>query len=155
MVSLSRSASAAPSDTTHDALLITDDAPFMAASDDFLEFVTEQLAPLGSISARRFFGGKGIYLDGTIIAFIIADILYFKVDATTRPAFEAEGSTPFTYATKTGDRVIAGYFQAPDRAFDDPEAMHHFAGLARSAAARAAKPKPKNPVAAKKRRPKR
>jgi DNA transformation protein and related proteins len=131
--------------------LITDNVPRMAATDDFLDFVVEQLAPLGSISARRFFGGKGIYLDGTIIAFIIADALYFKVDAETRSAFEAEGSTPFTYASKTGERVIVGYYQAPDRAFDDPEAMQQFATLARRAALRAAKSKPKTTATAKKR----
>ena len=36
----------------------------MARSSEFVEFVLESLRPLGGVSARRMFGGFGIYKDG-------------------------------------------------------------------------------------------
>lgn len=102
----------------------------MAVSAKFLEFVVEQLAPLGPVADKRFFSGRGLYLDGQIFGFIIDDVLYFKVDDLTRPTFEAEGSTPFQYATKTGMQTITSYWQAPERLFDDADAMTEFARTA-------------------------
>ncbi len=115
----------------------------MTASPDFVAFVIEQMGRLGVITTRRFFGGKGLYIDGVITAFIIRDLLYFKVDDQTRPEFEAEGSAAFTYETRNGTQTINGYYSAPDVVFDDQRAMQYFASLARLAAARASSAKPK------------
>ena len=116
----------------------------MPASADFIEFLREQLAPLGTITSRRMFSGASLYLDGTIFAYIFDDTLYFKVDAASRAMFEVEGSTPFTYDSKSGPRTINGMWRAPDRLFDDPDAMQEFARSALAAShRRAAKRKPK------------
>jgi DNA transformation protein len=42
----------------------------MAVSDDFRDFVLEQLALAGSVTPRAMFGGVGLYLDG----------LFFRAD---------------------------------------------------------------------------
>ncbi|MBT3360074.1 MAG: TfoX/Sxy family protein [Rhodospirillales bacterium] len=67
----------------------------MAFSTEFRDFLIEMLEPLGKVTARSMFGGAGVYLDGTIIGLIAGDVLYFKVDDTNRPDFEAAGTGPF------------------------------------------------------------
>ena len=42
----------------------------MPVSDEFRDFVLEQLAPAGRVAARAMFGGVGLYLDGLFFALI-------------------------------------------------------------------------------------
>ena len=67
----------------------------MASSAGFRDHVLDLMAALGPVTARRMFGGFGIYLDGVMFALIADDILYLKVDDRTRPDYEAAGSAPF------------------------------------------------------------
>ena len=60
----------------------------MAVSDDFREFVLEQLAPAGRVTSRAMFGGVGLYLDGLFFALIDDDTLYFKTDESNRARFQ-------------------------------------------------------------------
>ena len=64
-------------------------------ADSYAEFVLEQLAPLGTITARAMMGGKTLYCDGTIFALIGNGALYLKADAENRPEFEARGWPAF------------------------------------------------------------
>ncbi len=41
------------------------------------------------------FGGTGRYLQGVFFALIASDMLYFKVDDSNRPDYEAAGMGPF------------------------------------------------------------
>ena len=41
------------------------------------------------------FGGVGLYCDGVFFGLIALDVLYLKVDATTRSDYESAGSLPF------------------------------------------------------------
>ena len=63
----------------------------MAVSDDFRDFVLEQLAPAGRVTPRAMFGGVGLYLDGLFFALIDDDTLYFKADESTRAALREGG----------------------------------------------------------------
>ena len=67
----------------------------MAVSPGFIDFVVEQLEGCGPIVTKRMFGGVGIYSSDTFFAIIDNDILYLKVDDTTRKDFEREGCRPF------------------------------------------------------------
>ncbi|MFZ2507574.1 MAG: TfoX/Sxy family protein, partial [Steroidobacteraceae bacterium] len=67
----------------------------MAVSDEFRDYVLEQLASAGKVSPRRMFGGVGLYLDGLFFALIDDDTLYFKTDDANRLRFEQAGSRPF------------------------------------------------------------
>jgi hypothetical protein len=58
----------------------------MPVSNEYLQFVQDQLAGLGEITVKRMFGGAGLYLDGTFFAIVADDVLYFKVDDSNRPA---------------------------------------------------------------------
>jgi len=97
----------------------------------------ELLSSVGGARARRMFGGHGLYVDDIFIALIAQDRLYLKADAESRPRFEAAGSEPFVYDTKTGE-IALGYWSAPPEAMESPALMQPWARLALQAALRAA-----------------
>jgi DNA transformation protein and related proteins len=108
----------------------------MAREREFVGFVVESLRPLGPVSARRMFGGHGIFMDGLMFGLIADGQLYLKVDEGNRAAYEAEGLPPFAYAGK-GRRVEMSYREAPSAGFDDPEILCQWAREAYAAALRA------------------
>lgn len=101
------------------------------------EALVEVFAPVLTVRVRPMFGGHGIYGPEGIFAIDIDGVLFLKVDAVTRPLWEQAGSRPFTYEKKAGQQAVMSYFALPDEAYDDPEALRHWVGLARAAAARA------------------
>ena len=90
----------------------------MTRSNEFVEFVLEGLQPLRGVSARRMFGGWGIYKDGVMFA----------------------GLPHFTYAEK-GKPIRMPYREAPSEGFDDPEILCAWAREAYAAALRTKKHK--------------
>ena len=104
-------------------------------------FLEELFAPLGGIAVKRMFGGLGVFRDGLMIALVANDVLHFKADAETIPAFEAEGSIPFSYDRKDGRTTLTSYWRVPERLFDEPETFLAWAERAVAAARRhAARP---------------
>ena len=92
------------------------------------------MADFGEVTARRMFGGTGLYKDGVMFALVAGDTLYLKTDDTTRTDFKAEGLAPFSYETKDGKRALTSYWQAPERCLDDAEEMTLWCGKAIEAA---------------------
>ena len=113
----------------------------MAARSELLDHLTDQLAPLGAARGRPMFGGYGVYLDGLIIGIIAFDSFYLKVDDTNRPDFEAAGSAPFSYDTKSGTNTINGYWEVPADVLDDSDQLRAWA-LKSFAVSRRANAKP-------------
>ena len=101
------------------------------------EGLEELFAPFAVVSARRMFGGHGVYCDGLCFALSIGGDIYLKVDAETEAEFAAAGSRPFVYAAR-GREVQVGYWLLPAAAFDDEDALRRWASLAFGAARRAA-----------------
>lgn len=122
--------------------------PASPQSDSFVDWCRELLAPLGPVRAKRMFGGHGLYIDEVFVAIVIREVLYLKVDDSTRPRFEAAGSVAFEYTTATGARGVMSYFSAPAEAMEAPSAMLDWARLAMASAlrARASKPVAKKPA---------
>ena len=102
---------------------------------DFIPFVQELLEGWGTVSARRMFGGHGLYHEGLMFAIVMNQQLFLKADAQNRPEFEALGLTPFTYPMK-GKEIALSYWSAPDAVFDDPTEAVRWARSALDAAAR-------------------
>ena len=67
----------------------------MSVSDEFLEFLLDQLSGWGGVTARKMFGGAGLYRDGKMFGLIAGDVAYLKVDDTNRQAFADAGCKPF------------------------------------------------------------
>lgn len=110
----------------------------MVASDNFAEFLREQLAPLGRVSTRRMFGKTGVFCDGVMIGMVTDDTLYFRVDEQARSAFkEAEAHPPLHYRKK-GATIDLAFWRAPDRLFDEPDELTAWARVALAAARRVA-----------------
>ncbi|WP_340645636.1 TfoX/Sxy family protein [Phenylobacterium sp.] len=111
----------------------------MAVSPEFVDYILEQLQPLGGITHRRMFGGVGLSRHALFFALIAEDTLYLKVDDANRAAFEAAGCEPFK--PFGGDKAMS-YWSAPLDALEDPDLLAAWAGKGLEAAARA-KVKPK------------
>jgi len=124
----------------------------MASSPELVSHCVELLSPLGSVRTRRMFGGTGFYVDDLFLALIAGERLYLKVDAQTRPLFEAAGCEPFIYDS-AGKNVSLGYFSAPEEAMESPPLMLPWARHALSAAVRARAAKPRAATPARKARP--
>ncbi|MFM1813448.1 MAG: hypothetical protein RLZ98_143 [Pseudomonadota bacterium] len=108
----------------------------MPTSRETTTFIEDQLAGVGPVQIRRMFGGAGVFVDGQMFALIADDVLYLKVDDSTRADFEAEGSEAFTYQTKNGRNSIMSYWRAPDRLFEDADEMTEWARAALAVARR-------------------
>ena len=102
------------------------------------DFLIDLFSHFGPVTIRRMFSGYGISADGTNFALALRSGLYFRADAATIPGFEAEGSEPFRYQTRTKTVTVASYWQLPARLFDDPEELSEWARAALAAAQRAA-----------------
>jgi DNA transformation protein and related proteins len=92
----------------------------MAVSDEFLQYVLEQLAGLERVAHRRMFGGIGLYLNERIFGIIFGDILYFKVNDSTRGDYEARGMSRFRpYANKP--LLSMTYYEVPADILEDAD----------------------------------
>ena len=104
-------------------------------SQAWLEHLRDLFAPVGALSARRMFGGHGLYLDGVLVGVLFGDTLYLKVDEATQGRFEAAGGTPYVYR-QTQEPITMSYWSLPADAMDSPEAMEPWARRALQAALR-------------------
>jgi DNA transformation protein len=95
---------------------------------------------VGPVAIKRMFGGKGIYVDGRIIAVDLRGELMLKGDAVAGPLYEEAGSTQWTYThNKSGKVVSMPYWPIPSGAFDDPDEAEKWVKVAVGAAIRSAK----------------
>ena len=107
----------------------------MASASALLDYLTDQLAPLGDVRGRAMFGGHGLYLNGAIVGIIVEETLYLKVDAGNRAAFMRESMEPFTYSSK-GRRVALSYWEAPAAVIEEPDQLQQWVRDAAAAARR-------------------
>ena len=94
----------------------------MSVSDDYRDFVLEQLAPAGRVTSRAMFGGVGLYLDGLFFALIDDDTLFFKTDEATRKRYESAGSKPFCPYPDQPDQSM-GYWTVPAEVLEDSDEL--------------------------------
>ncbi|HXC07621.1 MAG TPA: TfoX/Sxy family protein [Steroidobacteraceae bacterium] len=92
----------------------------MAVSDEFLQYVLEQLAGLEGVAPRRMFGGIGLYSNERIFGLISSDILYFKVNDSNRGDYEARGMNRFRpFADKP--LLSMTYYEVPADVLEDAD----------------------------------
>ena len=97
----------------------------MPVSPSFRIFVLEQLGRrIQGIRGRSMFGGVGIYAGNAFFALIDDDTLYFKVDDSTRPEFEARGMAPFRPYGEGGEEMQ--YYSVPEDLLEDAEVLGHW-----------------------------
>ncbi len=97
----------------------------MSVSQEYQEYVTEQLATVGYIVCKRMFGGVGLYADGIFFALLAGDTFYLKVDDTNRQDFKQAGMDAFRpYPDKTRSMQ---YFEVPVEVLEDAEELYNWA----------------------------
>lgn len=114
----------------------------MTTDRDFINYLLELLAPLDGVSAKRMFGGYGLFRDGLMFGLVADDTLYFKVDEQNLARFTERELEPFTYS-KAGKPMQMSYYRAPEETMDSSDEMCDWARLAYEAARRAAIRTPK------------
>ena len=97
----------------------------MPVSEEFLEYVLDQMEALGPITSKRMFGGAGIFLHGRMFALIADDALYLKADDTNRSRFESGGCMPFR---PWPDRPpVMPYWEVPTAVLEDRDDLADWA----------------------------
>ena len=96
----------------------------MPVTDSFVEFVLEQLDPVGPITSKRMFGGVGLYAGDLFFALVAGDVLYLKGDDATRGAREAAGARPFQpYPDRPRGKGTMQYYSVPAAILEDGDAL--------------------------------
>ena len=107
----------------------------MSVSPGYLEYVLEQLAGLRDVSARRMFGGVGLYSGEHFFGLIDDDVLFLRADDTNRADFVARGMQPFQ-PFKDKPEFSMSYYQAPADVLEDAEELVRWARASVAVAAR-------------------
>lgn len=111
----------------------------------FPDYVLEQLSAFGGVTARRMFGGSGLFKSGVMFGIISDGELYFKVDDANRADYTAKKSEAFTYEAR-GRKIALSYWFVPEEIIEEPAELRIWATKAYDAALKtrkedAAKPK--------------
>jgi DNA transformation protein len=117
----------------------------MAVSVSFRTYLLEQMGQIRPVTTRPMFGGLTFFAEGRAFALADDGVVYFKVDDSNRPDFEAAGMGPFL---PFGDPAKPmQYYEVPADVLEDSEQLGAWMAKAIAVAARAkakAKPKPKS-----------
>jgi len=93
------------------------------------EELAEVFERFGRVSARRMFGGHGIFHEGRMFGLVSGERLYLKTDEESRAEFEAKGLAPFEYM-RSGKLTPTSYVEAPPEIYEDREEAARWARLA-------------------------
>jgi DNA transformation protein len=120
----------------------------MAVSDDYLQYVLEQLAGLGRVTPRRMFGAVGLYHEERFFGLISRDTLYFKVNDSNRDDYESRGMHRFRPFPDKPEWSMT-YYEVPADTLEDADECMAWAQKSWSIAAVPAKPAATKPAATK------
>jgi DNA transformation protein len=99
----------------------------MAVSDEFLNYVVDQLSQWGHVSVRRMFGGAGLYRDGRMFGLIADNVAYLKVDDSNREDFVKAGSSPFNPYPDKVKTTVMSYYEIPPEILESPDELSQWA----------------------------
>jgi DNA transformation protein len=116
----------------------------MAVDEGLYAWVQEALEPIGAVTMRHMMGAATLYLDGIVFAILDEEEIWFKADAQSDGAWDAEGCARFTFDMGEGKTGTMNYRRAPLDVYDDADAMQRWAALALAAGRRAAAKKKPN-----------
>jgi DNA transformation protein and related proteins len=94
----------------------------MPHSNEYLEYVLEQLARLPGVRSRRMFSGAGLYQDEVFFGLLFRDTLYFKVNDSNRPDYVARGMAQFR-PYEDRPEVSFHYYEVPAEVLEDRDEL--------------------------------
>jgi DNA transformation protein len=110
----------------------------MPVESEFVEHLVDLLRRWAPISARRMFGGHGLFRGGIMFGLVSDETLYLKTDDGNRPDYEAAGMPPFRYR-RAGKMVALSFHEVPPDLLEGAEALAPWAAEAYEAALRASR----------------
>ena len=102
----------------------------MPVSLEYLDYLIDQMKAFGLVTAKRMFGGAGLYHRGAFFGLVADDALYFKVDEGNREDYLDAGSSAF----KPFGSYAMGYYEVPAGVLEDPDELARWAKKAIAAA---------------------
>ncbi len=111
----------------------------MAVDDGYLEYILDQLSLVEGVSARKMFGGAGLYAEGTMFGLIADEELYFRTDDGNRQVYldrESHAFQPWEDKPMT-----MPYHLVPEDVMESPPELAEWARDALAAAKRNKKKK--------------
>jgi len=99
----------------------------MGVSDEFVDYVVEQLSGWGKVSVRKMFGGAGLYREGAMFAVLAEDVAYLKVDDSNREDFVRAGSAPFEPYPDKIKTTIRTYYEIPAEVLENAAELAQWA----------------------------
>jgi TfoX/Sxy family transcriptional regulator of competence genes len=113
----------------------------MATGQDFIEYVTEQIALDDRLTHKKMFGEYALYVDGKVVAFVCDNSLFIKPSkAVERLAPDLPQRPPYP---------VAKDYPVADELLDDSDRLRE---LILATAALMPAPKPRKPTAPRKTR---
>ncbi len=83
----------------------------MSYSNDFFDYVQDQLSAWCTIDNKRMFGVLGLYREGLMFGIIANDTVYLKVDDSNKQKFLDAGST--TLKVFKNKSEVPSYYELP------------------------------------------
>jgi len=99
----------------------------MPVSDEFIDYVIDQLATWADVSIRKMFGGAGLYCDGIMFGLIADDIAYLKVDDSNLEDFVKAGSSPFNPFPDKAKTTVMSYYEVPADILENKDLLDKWA----------------------------
>jgi DNA transformation protein len=98
----------------------------MAVQAQYLAYVLEQLAGLGSLRSNRMFGGIGLYSREIFFGLIDDDTLFFKTDESNIASYR-ERRMPRFMPFPDRPEAVLGYHQVPADVIEDADQLVEWA----------------------------
>ncbi len=91
---------------------------------EFVIWLEDVFSIVQDTSARKMFGGVGLFRQGLMYALALSDgRIALKADNQTSQAFIDEDCEEWTHARKDGKITRMGYWYMPERLTDEPEEL--------------------------------
>ncbi len=108
----------------------------MAVSEEYLNYVTDQLSEFGQVDVKKMFGGIGLFHQGLMFGKIGSDVLRLKVDEFNKKEYEDKGMKPF-YSEKKKKGMP--YWEVPADILEDKNKLKDWVTKSYEAAVRTKK----------------
>ncbi len=91
----------------------------MAVSNDFIQYVLDKLSGWGNVQIKRMFGGAALYQEELAFGMIASNIVYLKVDDTTKDKYLQQGSIPLK--PFKNNATVLSFYNVPPDVFEDAD----------------------------------
>ena len=118
----------------------------MSVTQEYLDYISDQLREFGPVTSKRMFGGAGLYRNGVFFGLVADDVLYFKVTETNKKDYLDAGSEPF----KPFGSYQMSYYEVPVDVLEDSQELSRWARKAFDGASAGKGGKPKKRATKKK-----